>query len=233
MCVCACVGLCLCISKLCVYSIRSQSSIEEHLHRPLVLISLCATLHVNIRGTISILLILCHVYYQPSLVEQFQGDNLLMGFNSLFVLHIFFHRLLFLPAHYIPLSLSDLSPEGSSGGRHPADNTGQEPGPQGWCCEGLYWRRAMHHPAWSLHSLCKVSNITYGCIMIHKFAHVGLCQLSSSACLSIAVCIVGYLSNHFRYFCSSVISLLVFKILGKYIHAAAGIFEWTAFNKEM
>lgn len=52
--------LCVCVytPKPCVYSIRPQSSQEEHLHRPLVLISPCATLHVNIRHSISILLIL-------------------------------------------------------------------------------------------------------------------------------------------------------------------------------
>lgn len=88
-----------------------------------------------------------------------------------------FHRIFFLPVHYLTLSLSDLPPEGSSGRRHAADSTGQEPGPEGWSCKGLYWRCAMYSPAWALHHLFRVSTITYGWIMIHKFACISLCQL--------------------------------------------------------
>lgn len=86
-----------------------------------------------------------------------------------------FHRLSFPFVHYFTLSLSDLPPEGSSGRRHPADSTGQEPGPEGWSCEGVHRRCAMHSPAEALHCLCRVSTITYGCIMIHKFACRSLC----------------------------------------------------------
>lgn len=53
-----------------------------------------------------------------------------MSANVLCILQCF-PRLSFLPVHCFILSLLDLPPEGSSGRRHPADSTGQEPGPEG------------------------------------------------------------------------------------------------------
>lgn len=137
---------------VCVYLNRVSILLDLSLQQkntytsPLVLISRRATLHVNITRSISILLICCHVHYHPSLVEHFKGGNLLMCYNLLCLLQGF-QRLLFLSVHYFILSLSDLPSEGSRGGRHPADSSGQEPGPEGCSREGLYWRCAMHSHA--------------------------------------------------------------------------------------
>ena len=61
-------------------------------------------------------------------------------------------------AHYLTVSLSDLPSEGSRGRRHQADDRREEPGPESWSSEGLYWRCRMFSPARVLLCLCSVSN---------------------------------------------------------------------------
>lgn len=160
-----CVCLCVCVFvRVCVRrSLKRVSSIlvpassaQEHLDGPLVLISLRATLNVNIWDSISFLLTLCRVHYHLSAME----GNLLMCNNSLCTLPSFHGRCFFFLSSPCPLlSLADLPPEGSSRRRDPADNTRQEPGPAGWSSEGLHWRRAMYPPAWVLLCLRGVSTI--------------------------------------------------------------------------
>ena len=113
-----------------------------------------ATHRVRIRHDSSILFILCHVNYHPSLVESCQEVIYLLGTLQLF------HRLLFPRAHCFTLSLSDLPPEGSRWRRHTADSTRQEPGPEGGSSEGAHRHRAVWSTTRALHCLRRVSIAT-------------------------------------------------------------------------
>lgn len=164
---CVCVYVCVCVS-VCVYLNRVSIQLDLSLQQKNTCTGhLSLSLRVPCQTASLILLILCHVCYHLSLVCCFEGGNLLSSCNSLCTSQGF-RRLSFLHAHYFTLSLSDLPPERAGGGRHPADNPGQEPGPEGWSSEGLYWRRAMSSPAWALHCVWTVSITTYVWIMIHR-----------------------------------------------------------------
>lgn len=131
----------------------------------------------------------------------FKGCDLLMSYHLSCILQGF-HRA-FLPlVHGLTLSLSDLPPEGSSGGRHPADSTGQEPGPEGGSSEGLYWRCAVYSPAWALHRLCGVSIPTYG---FNNDSQMCMFRLMSTEVFAEAVC------RHFSPLC-------LFNYVSHYLH---------------
>lgn len=62
--------LCVCVYLKCV-SIQLDLSLQQKNTYMGPYLCVCATLHVSIRDGTSILLILCHIHYRPSLVECF------------------------------------------------------------------------------------------------------------------------------------------------------------------